>query len=198
MIKQWLCKSMLAASLAGLAAAPALADWTLDDGQSSLHFVSVKNDAIAEAHYFEELSGGIDASGKATVEIELASVESAIPIRNERMRDMLFNVAKMPTATITADIDPELLETLAPGELLLEEVALTVDLNGTSKSYPATLRISVLEEGSFLAVTETPIMLNAADHGLDTGIEKLREVAGLNAIATAVPVTAALVFREKE
>ena len=39
-----------------------------------------------------------------------------------------------------------------------------------------------------------PIVINAADFELTAGIERLREVAGLQNIATQVPVTASLVF----
>jgi len=33
------------------------ADWALDNSQSGLHFVSVKNELVAETHQFSQLSG---------------------------------------------------------------------------------------------------------------------------------------------
>jgi hypothetical protein len=39
------------------------------------------------------------------------------------------------------------------------------------------------------------VILNAADFGLAGGVEALREIAGLNSISIAVPVTLNLQFR---
>ena len=40
----------------------------------------------------------------------------------------------------------------------------------------------------------SPILLNAADFGLDKGVSLLQEVAGLKSISTAVPVSFKLLF----
>jgi hypothetical protein len=39
-----------------------------------------------------------------------------------------------------------------------------------------------------------PLIINAGGFALVEGVERLREVAGLHSISTAVPVTASLVF----
>ena len=44
--------------------------------------------------------------------------------------------------------------------------------------------------------TSEPIIVNAADFELGAGIAKLQELAGLDSISTAVPVSARLVFRQ--
>jgi len=68
-----------------LAAPAALADWQLDNGDSTLDFISVKKSTVGEVHHFKQLSGSITDAGQASVDIELASVETNIPIRNERL-----------------------------------------------------------------------------------------------------------------
>lgn len=178
-----------------LAATPVLAQQALDSKASSVHFASVKNSSIAEVHHFTGLSGSIADNGKAEVTIQLASVETLIPIRNERMRDILFMAAQMPVASISTQLDKALLAKLKPGVVVSETVPLTVALHGKEKTYNAALRIVVLADGRIQVSTEAPVMVNAADHDLAAGIEKLREIAMLNNIATVVPVTATLVFQ---
>jgi len=42
------------------------------------------------------------------------------------------------------------------------------------------------------AATTQPILLNAAEFGLEGGVAALQEIAGLNAISRVIPVTVAL------
>ena len=79
------------------------ASWALDEDASSVHFVTVKNAVIAETHEFLEISGAV-AAEEAAVSIALGSVETLIAIRNERMREMLFEVANYPKAILTAPV----------------------------------------------------------------------------------------------
>jgi len=83
----------------------AWADWTLDNAGSQLSFVTVKAQDVAEVHTFSELSGAVGADGRARVLIQLASVDTLIPIRDERMRDVLFNTELFPTAAAVAQLD---------------------------------------------------------------------------------------------
>ena len=86
------------------------AEWQLDGAASSVHFVSIKNEAIAESHHFNKLDGSISDAGEATLNIDLASVETGIEIRDQRMREMLFEVAQFPRANISMQMDAALLE----------------------------------------------------------------------------------------
>ena len=47
---------------------------------------------------------------------------------------------------------------------------------------------------SLRVVSARPVIVNAGDFGLEAGVTALREIAGLKAISTAVPVSARLVF----
>ena len=95
---------------------PLQADWWLDESNSHLGFASVKNERVAENHHFTGISGGISDAGRASVIINLASVETLIPIRNERMRDMLFEVGSFPPAVVTAQVNMADYTSLAIGE----------------------------------------------------------------------------------
>ncbi|MCR9267734.1 MAG: YceI family protein, partial [Alphaproteobacteria bacterium] len=105
-------------------------DWTLDAEASQLNFVSIKSGDIAEVHHFSGLSGSVSEDGTAELVIDLATVETGIVIRNERMREHLFQTDTYPQARLTAEIDLAALYDLAPGdqtELTLDGV---LDLHG--------------------------------------------------------------------
>ncbi|MBC7210207.1 MAG: YceI family protein, partial [Pseudomonas sp.] len=84
---------------------PAHANWHLDGESSRLSFVTGKNGNIAEVNRFLVLHGKVDRKGAAEVSIEMDSISSGIPLRDERMRDNLFVFEQFPEATVQAQID---------------------------------------------------------------------------------------------
>ena len=85
--------------------------------ESVLNFVTVKNDAVAELMSFSSLTGSIDdATGKAELIVDLSSVETGIDIRNDRMREHLFQIDKFPSATYSATVEMANLNAMAVGE----------------------------------------------------------------------------------
>ena len=113
MFNRFLCKT-LAFLLLASATLSAHADWYLDGESSRLSFVSTKNVNISEVQRFLVLHGKVDPKGLAEVEVELDSVNSGIPLRDERMRKDLFEIQTFPEALITAQIDLRPINDLAP------------------------------------------------------------------------------------
>ena len=184
----------LAIALLGVFAAPlATAGWMLDGERSALQFMSVKNTHIAEIHHFKALSGSIDDAGQARVVIDLESVETLIPIRNQRMRELLFETLRFPAATLTARV-PAGIQTLATGETLSAEMSVDVDLHGIVAPYQTRIHATRLADGGVQVTLAQPVLVRATDFALTEGIEALRKIVGLQSISTAVPVTATLVF----
>lgn len=171
----------------------ASAEWELDSDRSRLSFISVKNASVGEAHTFKTLEGSVGDDGSAKVGIDLDSVETAIPIRNKRMREMLFETESFPSASITTSVDPSVIEKARKGPTEVT-VPLTVELHGSSASYDAAVLVSVAEDGSLHVATREPIVVDAGDFELGAGVTALKEVAGLASISTSVPVSAYLVF----
>lgn len=187
-------QTLLIASLA-LWTMPATAEsWTLSGAESALGFVTIKNGETAEAHSFSDLTGSVSADGAAEVTIPLTSVETLIDIRNERMREMLFNVAATPDAVITAQIDMDALADLSPGSRVMQELDVTLATNGTEASYFTDVVITRVGENAVAVSTAKPMIADARDLGYDGGVEALREVAGLDSISPAVPVSFDLMF----
>ena len=178
-----------------IVSATASAQWTLSNEASTLSFVTVKADHVAEVHTFDELSGAIGEDGSVSIEIALASVNTLVPIRNERMQSMLFETDLFPRATITSQINSDGLANMALGSS--EEIGLdfTLELHNQSQTYNATVLVSRQEAG-LIATTLKPIVVNAASFDLVAGVEALREVAGLPSISRAVPVSFTVVFED--
>jgi polyisoprenoid-binding protein YceI len=177
-----------------LTASQAQAAWTLDNDDSLLSFISIKASDIAEVHHFTSLSGAVEDDGGAIVEIQLADVETMIPIRNERMQELLFEVKVFPVATITTTVDLNAITALEPGTFTLITAEVLLDLHGEAAPLIVDLRVTRLSEGRFSVASEQPVIVNAGMFNLVDGIEALREVAGLPNISKAVPVTFTLVF----
>jgi len=192
-------RCILSPMFAGLVfiAAPAWADWTLNNDQSQLSFISVKKGDIAEVHRFDQLDGSVDGKGNVKLTIQLASVDTAIPIRDERMREMLFNTNAFPRATLTASLDASLLSKLKVGDMMINTLQGQLNLHGQSSPVTAELVVAKLGPDTLLVSSRRPLVLQAGDFDLLEGVEKLREVAGLASISKAVPVSFVLTFNQK-
>jgi len=186
------------AALTGLAialATPAFAaDWTLDGESSKVAFGSVKKDTVGEVHHFSSLSGSVDESGKVNVEIDVASVETWIDIRNERMQKMVLNAA--PKVMLSAKVDPDEMNALAPGETTTVDVEGMLSLNGKDILVETSLFVARLSDKKMMAMTDEMIMLSTKDAGIDDGISALMKVAKLPGITRVSPVTLRLVFTQ--
>jgi YceI-like protein len=191
-------RQLLIFGLALFASSHAFAVWNLDGKNSSLSFVSTKAVDIAEVHHFTELAGRISDKGKAVITIELASVETGIPIRNERMLKLLFETDKYPLATVRSKIDMETIDTISPGSSKRLTTELMLDLHGSQVAIDADVLVVKLDEDVLLVTSTEPMILNAGSADLADGIEALREVASLPSIGSAVPVSFVLVFRMSE
>jgi hypothetical protein len=173
----------------------ASAQWQLDNTASLLTFISVKADNVAEVHRFDRLSGSIGNDGKLALSIELASVNTMIPIRNERMLEMLFETSMFPDAVINGSVDINAVAALAVGETRTLQTAFTLTLHGKSSELTSELLVTRLARG-ISATTLKPLIVMADTFDLAAGVERLREVVGLTRISNAVPVSFTVVFNQ--
>ena len=187
-------KALLPLLLLGLSSQPVFADWQLDADASSLNFISTKANTAAEVHRFNILEGSVDANGDATLTVDLASVDTAIEIRDQRMREQLFEVDRYPTATLATRVDMTKISQLAAGDSVTIYAQAQLSLHDTETSHTLVLEVLGLRKDRLLVISKRPVVVNAGQVGLLGGIEKLREIAGLTSISPAVPVTFALYF----
>ena len=179
-----------------LLAPMAQADWQLDNEQSRLSFVSTKAGAVAEVHYFEQLEGGVDEQGELALSIQLASVQTAIDIRNQRMRELLFQTERFPSATLTATLDSAALDALPPGSQSTMQLEALLRIRDQQLPLAVEVTVARLDAQTLLVQSRQPLVVYASQLGLSDGVEALREVAGLPSISPAVPVSFNLTFRE--
>jgi polyisoprenoid-binding protein YceI len=165
----------------------------LVEGESSLSFVSTKNQHISEVQQFKTLKGEFSPEGELQVEIELGSIDSGIEIRDTRMREKLFLVDKFPTANLTAQL-PDSVLTLAKGNSISVRLPAELSIMGISKTISATVQVTRKADNGVIATSTQPILISAADFGLTSGVEILQKLAGLSGIGLTVPVNFNLVF----
>ncbi len=170
------------------------ADMTLQVNSSVLSFISTKQDTVAEIHQIKNLSGSI-SDGIAQVIMDLTSVDTKIDIRDQRMQEHLFETKRFAKATYTTKIDSERLGKLSVGEYIAEPVKGELNLHGQTAPVEANVNITRLKDGGLRVVTLEPVIINANDFDMVNGVNKLRELAGLNSISYAVPVTFAVEFK---
>tara|TARA_B110000114_G_C14985736_1_gene354405 strand:- start:10 stop:603 length:594 start_codon:yes stop_codon:yes gene_type:complete len=195
MISKSLQARLTALSVAVLFAGAAQAHWSLDNDTSTLSFVTVKAEHVAEVHTFDSLSGTIGDDGGVEITIELASVNTMIPIRNERIQEMLFETNLFPDGMITGSIDLDALTDMDAGSSVARQINFELSLHGQSVALAADVQITRTGEGVIVS-TLKPLVVMADSFALTAGVEMLREVAGLPSISRAVPVSFTVVFEE--
>ena len=182
-------KNLLLLVICLMTSAHVLAGWVIDPDGSYVGFASVKNDLIAENHSFTNVTGTIEDSGNAKIVIALASVETLIPIRNERMQAILFEVAQYPEVTVTANLNLDGFTSLGLGESETDTILLDVNLHGTNLSKNVLVKVIRSSDTSYEITNLGPIVIHASQFALSDGLESLRKVAGLQSIDLMVPVT---------
>ena len=183
MLKTLLILLLLLNSLA------AISDWRVDPEGSHIGFASVKNDLIAENHTFTQVSGKVSDRGMARIEVILASVETLIPIRNERMQTMLFNIAEYPIAVVKSQVPVDQLSAINAGESMSLNINIVIELHGTELRKSVPVKVTNLGSGSYDVTSLGPIIVHASQFALSNNIEALRAIAGLQSIDLMIPVT---------
>jgi PKD repeat protein len=176
---------------------PPVDSYVLDQASSSLHFVSTKKVHVVETHTFNVLSGEISADGVARMWIDLNSVDTSIDIRNERMRNVLFETATYSQAEISLSVDTTDLSTLAVGSSILQTVIPVLNLHGISVPIEAHVRTTKVRDDTILVQNTSPILVRASDFDLVNGIEALRTLASLSVISYTVPTNFTLFFTKQ-
>jgi len=175
----------------------AQAEWALDGAESSFHYVTSKASAVSEVNSFRTLAGGIVDDGTATLAIDLASVDTAIEVRDQRMRDMLFQVAQYPQATVTVAVDAAAIDAMQAGTTSTANYKASVDLHGLQVDYDVELQVIKLDADTVQVQLARPLLVGAVSFGLVQGVEELKTIAGLPSINPNVVVDFALVYKKQ-
>lgn len=172
----------------------AAADWSVNSQQSSLNFVSVKNEVVAETHSFKDLTGKLTEAGEFSVAIPVATIDTMIPIRNERILEHVLAAKQYATINAKGKVDSKVLAGLKTGSSVVVDQALDLTLLTKTQSLMTKVKVTKVSDSQLVVTTVSPIMLDVTKFDLGAGVEKLRELAGLKAISPLVPTTFSLVL----
>ena len=162
--------------------APALADWAVESDSSTLAFTSTKNEVIVETHTFPAVSGTVSESGDVRFVVDLASVETNIPIRNERMLNLLFTGGT--EAVFTTNTAVGLFTSLESGARRAWNLEGELSMNGRTARVGLPVVVTHLGGGRYQVAGGGEV--DAGDFGYLDGLDALREIAGLASIAPTV------------
>lgn len=184
----------LALVVAAVCSCSAVADWSVNSAQSSLNFVSVKNEVVAETHSFKDLTGKLTETGEFSVAIPALSIDTAIPIRNQRILEHVLAAKQYATIQAKGKVDSKLLTSLKTGDSVVVDQELALTLLTKTQSLTAKVKVTKVSDKHLVVTTIAPVMLDVNKFELNTGVEKLRELAGLKAISPLVPTTFSLIL----
>ena len=177
-----------------MAASVAMADWTLAP-ESRLTFQSTKNIHKTETHYFSSVDGTVKSNGSTTLTIDLASVQTGIPIRDERMQKHLFATSKFTSAVLQSSVPRSVMKKLSAGQTQTFDLSGSITLHGKRVAIKTPVMAVPAKDGSIVVASLSPLMLDARKFELNAGVDKLQEIAKLQNIGYNVPVNFTLVFK---
>ncbi|KZL17257.1 c-type cytochrome [Pseudovibrio sp. WM33] len=189
MVKTFFRTSAMLLLLSGSALAQ---NWTVDSDNSRLSYGTIKKNSVGEVNSFEKLSGSVSEDGKLQLKIDLGSVETNINIRNERMRQIVFQ--SIGSADLTAQLDAAELSQLAVGATTVVDLEATLNLLGTEIPVETEVFVARISDSKVLATTNDMVFLGTEEAGVNAGVDQLKTLAKLNGITRTVPVTLRLVL----
>lgn len=193
-MKNFVCASVSAFMLATSLAASA--NWQLDAERSRLDFVSIKNNTAAEVHQFTQLQGSWASDGALSITIPVSGLATHIPIRDDRMWEYLLKADDYPVIRATGQVDPASVADLAVNDSKSLRVPLQLTIVEHSRTVSAEVLVTRLADNRLLVNTQAPIMVNGEQFDLVEGLNRLRDLAGLQSINPMVPVTFSVRFSQ--
>ena len=172
----------------------AYADWILDAENSNISYGTVKNDMIGENNTFKTISGHLNNDGQIDIEIDLSSIDTLIEIRDGRMRDIVFKVSENATAKLSGEMDLKAYDNQEIGTSRIIETTVSLELVGQKLEHDVKLLVTRLAKNKVMVTPHGVMFIDADDYDLVDAIEILRNLAGLDSIASVISMGFYLTF----
>ncbi|MCH1931848.1 YceI family protein [Shewanella sp. A25] len=172
------------------------AKWQVIEPESRVSFISVKKGDIGEVHHFKQVAGQLKDNGQFELSIPLVSVATGIEVRDDRLQNLLFEVARFPELKVSATLDSAVLNDLIVGASKVVEIDGKIKLHGKEQTKTFSVMLTKVSDNKMVVVSFQPVIVNANEFNLVAGVEKLREIAGLSSISQAVPVSFVLTLAQ--
>lgn len=184
--------------MAGLQSASAQSflneDWVLNLSQSNVYMQTEKLENTIEKHRFTSIEGNVTKEGDATIKIDLNALDTGIDLRNVRMRFLLFETFKFPSAVVTAKIDKSKLSELATRTRINYSLRVRVDLHGIAKEFDIPVEIARVNDTTVSVSTIKPVEVAAEAFDFTRGIGKLSDAMGGIRIVPSASISFDLTF----
>ena len=169
------------------------ADWQLNSERSAISYLSSKQATVEtplmfESNLFREFSGTINGTQVELV-VELDSLDTKVPIRNERVAEHVFLSKQYPQATVSATVDD-----IGQLSYARKQISATLTMRGQSRDLQAEVIIERSDPQTLRIQTTTPVLVDANAYGMLDGFSTLKQLVGLMQIPTTIPVSLHLVF----
>ena len=168
--------------------------WRLNTEKSRINFLSVKKIHAMETHHFQRFKGFIYDDNSAIIHVDLSSLDTGIEIRDTRMLDVLFEVTTYPVAIASNTLDLAAINAMPAGSTNMQMLDTRIILHGVSQYIEKNYVIHKVAEDTLIVRSQGPLLINALDFDLTSGIDALKQLANLASISTTVPVDLLLVF----
>ncbi len=165
----------------------------LDPAESTIFFIGVKNDLVAVPGSFTGLAGAMDPEkGTGWVEVAVSTLATGDEERDSNILTHFFEATRFPLARFELEnVDPELLPPAGGSRSLT--VTGTLELHGSQFTLPVPIRVS-REASGFRVQSSGPLLINAADFGMERQIQVLKAVCGHETLSATIPIQVDLLF----
>lgn len=176
------------------------ADWEVSN--ASITFLSSKINkqlnSVTEQSRFTASQAVLGKDGGFKMEVDLSSVNTGIEIRDQRLKDWVFETAKFAKANVTGTVDVDAVSKLAVGETINLKQPLVLDIHGKQLNLEADLAAQRISADKIMVSTLSPVLLDIKAMDMVGGVAQLVEVMGLSSIVEQVPVSFNAEFTRKK
>lgn len=160
---------------------------------SQIRFLSSKvnqeKGSITEQSEFTTSAARLEKDGRFNMTVDLSSVKTNIDIRDQRLKDWVFEVVQFPEAKISGQLDAQAVNKLALGESLKLKQPLALEIHGQKLDIEADLLVQRNAADSISVATLSPVLLDVKQMDMVKGVGQLVEVMGLSSIVEQIPVS---------
>ncbi|WP_417762501.1 YceI family protein [Shewanella sp.] len=121
---------------------------------------------------------------------------SGVEHRNQLLQDVLFEVAKYPRATLTAEVSEQWLTELPVAKVVLMSLPAKLQLHGIQQELELQLSVVKLSEQQIWVTNAKPLILNLNTFGFTNGLHKLAQLSSLESISAMTPMSFSLLLEK--
>ncbi|MFC3874357.1 YceI family protein [Neisseria musculi] len=145
--------------------------------------------SITEQSGFGGAQATLGKEGDFKMDVDLGSVKTGIEIRDQRLKDWVFETARFAKAEISAKVDAEAVNNLSVGESVHFKQPLVLNIHGKQINLEADLSAQRVSADKMMVYTLSPVVLDTKSMDMADGVAKLVEVMGLSSIVEQIPVS---------